>query len=803
MIIESQHPKDVFGNAKWIWPESQGYDLVNYFAQARRAFRLAAVPKVCRIRVTADSRYQLFVNGRYVCRGPARGYQYSWPYDEIDLAPYLKEGPNALAILAHNYGLGTFQYVSADAGGIILAGRAGRVDLSTGPEWKVRRAPGFARSMSRASKELGFVESFDARLDDRSWILSSYDDSKWPAPYMAAAGSMPWHNVEPRGIPLLDEKLIAPRTITAECSGRSRIGWREAANFTANYLAEKHAWRKPAVSMRVSKGASTFVVPAAGSGRLRAFVLDFGREVIGAIGLETSGAAGGETIDAQVAETCTGLRPDVVDPSLDCKVALCNRLTLAKGATRHEQFAPWGFRYLVIVVRDTRKPLTLKVHLRQAWYPLDVKAEFHSSDAKLNDIYRISVLAQRACMLDAYVDCPWREQAQWWGDARVQAANTFRLSADARLLARGIRQTAGQETPNGLTYGLTPTSSHHCVLPDYTLTWIMTIWDYYRQTGDTYLIRQHAPRMLRALSYFENALSPNGLLPYDARYWLFLDWADVFKNGYPTLYNVMYFWALETAAKLFRLAGSRVESARFARAAKASKRAIMSRLFDAKNARFFGGLDWKGRPVRHDTAHAYALAVVSGLCPEYDRAFVSERLVPLVKGPCPTFEVTTVADGKYPPEPSPFFMYYVFEALKSHGRGAEAIDCIRRWWGVFVEKGFTTTPEMWGVPAGRWSACHAWSAHPIVHLDDVLLGVTQTTVGWRRIKFEPIFEKVRSVSGKVATPLGVVESRWARKDGSVEVTLVLPERMTADVRLPGLRTTVTGGRHAWTVRVPS
>ena len=82
-------------------------------------------------------------------------------------------------------------------------------------------------------------------------------------------------------------------------------------------------------------------------------------------------------------------------------------------------------------------------------------------------------------MIDAYVDCPWREQAQWWGDARVQAANTFHLSADARMLKRGIRQIAAQEPPNGLTYGMTPTMSHHCILPDYTLTWVMTIWDYY------------------------------------------------------------------------------------------------------------------------------------------------------------------------------------------------------------------------------------------------------------------------------------------------------------------------------------
>ena len=103
--------------------------------------------------------------------------------------------------------------------------------------------------------------------------------------------------------------------------------------------------------------------------------------------------------------------------------------------------------------------------LRTALYPLDIKASFRSSDKTLNDVYRISVRAQQCCMTDSYVDCPWREQAQWWGDARVQAANTLHLSADPRMLARGIRQIAAQSVPNGFTYGLAPGMAHSCICP--------------------------------------------------------------------------------------------------------------------------------------------------------------------------------------------------------------------------------------------------------------------------------------------------------------------------------------------------
>ena len=50
-------------------------------------------------------------------------------------------------------------------------------------------------------------------------------------------------------------------------------------------------------------------------------------------------------------------------------------------------------------------------------------------------------------MTDSYVDCPWREQAQWWGDARVQAANTLHLSADPRMLRARHPPDRGPERP--------------------------------------------------------------------------------------------------------------------------------------------------------------------------------------------------------------------------------------------------------------------------------------------------------------------------------------------------------------------
>lgn len=54
----------------------------------RKTFSLSEAPKKFLIHVTADNRYRLFVNGKAVGRGPARGDLYNWNFDTYDIASY-------------------------------------------------------------------------------------------------------------------------------------------------------------------------------------------------------------------------------------------------------------------------------------------------------------------------------------------------------------------------------------------------------------------------------------------------------------------------------------------------------------------------------------------------------------------------------------------------------------------------------------------------------------------------------------------------------------------------------------------
>lgn len=764
-------------NGKWIWYGDFGYDLFNAWMQARRNFTLRTVPVRAPIGITADTQYRLTVNGVHLMRGPARGFQTSWPFDTIDIAPYLRKGKNTIAVLVHQVGISTFQYVHQGLAGLLVWGRVEKEDVSSGAAWRVRPAPGYTRVPTRVSVQLGFQEFFDARLDDESWLAPEYDDSKWLRPRTRNLGCMPWHGLEERGIPPLREEIRFPRGVVATSSGRCAKGYAGAADVVALYASEKHAWR-------ASKGAS-IEAPPTGKDRYHAVCVDFGKEVVGSLRIVVEGAKGGEIVDTLVTEGLYGLEPGIFDPAgKECHEAFGNRLVLRRGRTEHEQFDAWGYRYAVIVVRNSSKKLKIGLKLHGIGYPLELKGEFQSSNERLNDIYEMCVWTQQCCMLDAYVDCPWREQAQWWGDARVQGANTFVLSADARLMARGIRQIASQDVPNGLTYGHAPTMAHGCILPDFTLTWILTHRDYYWQTGDLSLFEEHKARIHRAFEYFQSMRAPNGLLPYDNRYWLFLDWCPLFKEGFPTLYNFFYLAALRAAIELFRLSGE--EPHEYVRREEALVEAIEKHLF--RNGTILGGLSWEGKPVAQNSGHVYAWAILLDLFPDHHQTFLERQLLPIVRGP-----------RKDPLTPSPFFMTYVFDALKKCGRMEETIECIERGWGEMLDRGCTTAVEVWSARPGYGSLCHAWSAHPIVHFSNILLGIWQESPAWQTIRFAPTFARATRARGKVATPHGAIESSWEKSGGAVHVALDLPPGVTALVTLPGLRKESVTGRKEWIV----
>jgi len=403
---------------------------------------------------------------------------------------------------------------------------------------------------------------------------------------------------------------------------------------------------------------------------------------------------------------------------------------------------------------------------------MEKKGLFHSSDRELNQIWEACRWTQQCCSLDAFVDTPWREQAQWWGDARVQARNMIFLTGDVRLFRRGIDQIAGQVTPNGLTYGHSPTMAHNCVVPDFTLTWIITLWDYYWQTGSLEPFLKNIKPVENALSYFEGQLDEDrGLLPYDPRYYLFLETNFVFKRGFSAAYNLLFLITLKKLAFLYSKAAQNAEAARLDTLSVRLKASLDDLMSD--DGLMHDGYTFEGDVVKSCSVHVQTLVLSSGLWPEASKDLLAKRLVPFICG-----------EEKFDPEPSAFWLTNVFEALIAKGYGQEVLKFIRERWRPMAEYG--TTWENFEAVPGNLSCSHAWSAHPLFHLFQILGGVTQTAAKWKRIRVAPSFWG-KSFKGALPTPQGLIKVAWRRRANQIVFQLNLPADIRADIDLPGIR----------------
>ena len=179
-----------FWHAHWIdVPGASPHDYGVY--HFRRTFALAAKPDRFVVRVSGDNRYELFVNGKRLAFGPARGDLTHWRYETVDIAPALQAGKNVLAAVVWNDGVFRAVAQVTNQTGFLLEGDA---DVSTSASWKCTTDPAYAPLPLGADQRTGYYalaasERFDASRYPWGWETAGFDDSAWPAAHEISPGA--------------------------------------------------------------------------------------------------------------------------------------------------------------------------------------------------------------------------------------------------------------------------------------------------------------------------------------------------------------------------------------------------------------------------------------------------------------------------------------------------------------------------------------------------------------------------------------------------------------------------------------
>jgi alpha-L-rhamnosidase len=211
MITSNEH-------AQWIWCKGDARPK-NFYLYVRKSFLTPGAITHATIRVTADSRYRLFVNGIPVARGPSRCDRRWQCLDQWDITPQIRPGTNVIAALVHHYGEWTFSYMLG-RGGFFADMEVGLADgtvmhVVTDGSWRVQPARAWERNLPRMSIQLGYPEVFDARQAIDEWNDPAFDDGGWErATVLGPAGMEPWPQLVLRGLPAMKEILVVRKPDT-------------------------------------------------------------------------------------------------------------------------------------------------------------------------------------------------------------------------------------------------------------------------------------------------------------------------------------------------------------------------------------------------------------------------------------------------------------------------------------------------------------------------------------------------------------------------------------------------------------
>ena len=107
----------------------------------RKTWETDTVPAHFVVHVSADNGYKLYVNGRLVSTGPARGDLNNWNFHTVDLAPYMVPGKNVAAAVVWNLaGDKAMAQISRGSAEFLVQGddEASKV-LNTDASWRCMR----------------------------------------------------------------------------------------------------------------------------------------------------------------------------------------------------------------------------------------------------------------------------------------------------------------------------------------------------------------------------------------------------------------------------------------------------------------------------------------------------------------------------------------------------------------------------------------------------------------------------------------------------------------------------------------
>jgi alpha-L-rhamnosidase len=424
---------------------------------------------------------------------------------------------------------------------------------------------------------------------------------------------------------------------------------------------------------------------------------------------------------------------------------------------------------------------------------------FSASHARLNQLQSNITWGWRGNSLDIPTDCPQRDERMGWtGDAQVFCATSMFNTGAHAFWKSWLGSMRIDQYKDGAIPSFVPTamSKWESRSPGWTDAGTIIPWDVYVRTGDTRLLAENFGMMERLVGWYR-AQAVDGLVPKIGGLG---DWLQPYQQTPPNprdnmsdrkgdtpipfLGAAFYARSARILADSARALGRTEEAKRYGDEAAGVRAAITKEYFDGNG---------KLR-ISPETQTAYVLAISFDLIPDELKPKAGEHLARLVRE----------ADGHL--RTGFLGTPFIAEALDRAGHADLAAEVLFTEtypsWFYSINQGATTMWERWNSYTKdkgfgdvsmnsfnhyAYGAIGQWMYERIAGL-----APDPARPGYKHFFVRPlVIKQLDSARAELETPYGKAVSAWTKKEGKVDMEVVVPPNTTATVEFPDRRTPQT------------
>lgn len=732
-----------------------------------------------RAHVSADERYELFLDGRRIGRGPERSDPANWRYETYDIP--ISRGDHVL--VARVWSLGRkapFAQMTVYPGFIFSTEGEYIKKLGTGvAEWEAKKLEGYEFVDPSPAWGSGWNLIVDGEIFP--WGFERGEGEGWAKAKDEDPGANGFIRNEYPNLHLMKPAILPPMVDRDIFAGSVRFVSDKPGvlvDLEDNITSELDSWN-------LIRGKGMIDV---GAGVTRRVIVDLEEYYCCYPEIVISGGEGA-SVAVNWAESLyksrEGYGVKENRNELDGKDFWAVGDVFKPDGGRSRTFGPFWWqagRYVELVVQTAAEPLTIESFtLRETRYPLEMESSFQSSDRRLEEAAPIMLRALQMCSHETYMDCPYYEQLQYAGDTRLECLATYAISRDDRLARQALSIYDSSRHTSGVIESRYPCHVTQ-VIPAFALWWIGMVHDYALWRDDLRFAKSLMPGVRAVIDFYLSSVNEDGLIEAPNG-WNFVDWvpgwpwgmsidADLGVSG---VVNWQFVYALSLARKLEESIGRASIGGQWAETANELASRLHGKFWNEKRGLFADDLGHTSF-----SEHTQCLALLSGVLDDGELKKCRDRVVRGLLDD-PNLHRTTIS-----------YSHYLFETYRLLGRIDKMIDRMDLWFSL-EGLGLKTAIEM---PEPSRSDCHGWAAHPLYHYFATILGIRPASVGFNSVAIEPNLGPLNSAKGKMVHPKGDIEVDLRIDSGACKGTVVLPDGVFGTFKFGGRSVDLKPGKQS-------